>query len=138
MIVEIENAIIERLQAKIDDLKIESYPDKPEKKKLLHPKGQVLVHYYVSDYSEPFSGEHILQVRKFQFMVTVTTRSLHSHEGAYEYLDSILDALTGYQIEGCKKMYPIKDMFIDAEEGIWVYGVIFEVKAKIIEVSDDD
>jgi len=134
----IENQIIERLKAKIQELHIEGFPEKPAEFKLIHPKGAILVHYQGSSYSEPKSLGCIFQTRKLEFSLTIVMRNLRSHEGAYDYIDKVRDILTGFKPENCEKMYPIKEDFLAEDNGIWQYGINFAMTTQNIEADDTD
>ncbi len=86
---EIEEAIIERLKSKITDLVVEGFPEKPSEYKLMHHKGAILVAYAGSTYEEPAATDVVVQERKVEFDITVVMRHLRTHEGAYQYLDTL-------------------------------------------------
>ena len=135
---EIENAIIERLKGGIQDLHVEGFPEKPAEFKLIHPKGAVLVHYQGSNYSEPKSLGCIYQERKLEFSITVIIKHLRSHDGAYDYLDIVRQALTGFKPENCSKMYPLKEYFLAEDNGIWQYSINFAMTTTAIEDDESE
>lgn len=136
MIKQIENQIIDRLKANIQELHIEGFPEKPAEFKLIHPKGAILIHYQGSSYSEPKSLGCVYQQRKLEFSITVVMRNLRTHEGAYDYTDKVREILTGFKPENCEKMYPVKEDFMSEDNGIWQYGINFATTATAIEVDD--
>lgn len=137
-IAEIEQAIIERLMAKIQGLLIEGFPEKPSEYKLMHPKGALLVSYAGSTFSEPKSTDIVSQDRKVEFDIAVIMRHLRNHEGVYAYLEAVRIALTGYRIPGCGKMYPTREEFLDESDGIWQYRMTFAMTMPAIEIDEEE
>lgn len=137
---DIENTIISRLKTKIPELLVDSYPDKPEKffEEFAHPKGAILVHYLGSSMSDSQALNFILQDRRADFGIILVTRDLNSHNGAYTYLDRIREALTGFRIDGCSKIYPTREEFLDEWDGIWQYGMNFSLFFKDSEIQEAD
>lgn len=129
----IENSIIERLKAKIPELHIEGFPEKPAEFKLVHPKGAILVHYQGGIYSDQKALAVIVQEKKYEFSITVVMRHLRTHEGAYGYLDRVRNILTGFKPEGGSKMIPVKDEFIGEDNGIWQYSINFTTVIPVLE-----
>jgi hypothetical protein len=121
-ILTIENDIITQLQSSITDLKIECYPENPAEYKLLHPKGAVLVRFQGASYSKPTETVFIQQDVSLEFNITLMVKGLRDKNGAYNYIDSIISALTGHN-----GMYPTKVAFLTEEAGIWRYSIIFTV-----------
>lgn len=130
---EIENKIIEKLKEEISDLHIEGFPDKPQNFNLIHPKGAILIHYQGGNYSSSKSTSSIVQEKKLEFVLTIITKNLRSNEGAYTYLDKVKEILTGHKIDGCSKMYPIKENFLSEDAGLWQYSISFSMTIQNIE-----
>lgn len=132
-ILEIEQAIIERLKLKIDGIPVEPYPDKPSEYRLLHARGALLVRYVGSDFSPPLPTDIVVQDRDVDFDVVVVMRHLTGHDGIYEMLDSVRMALTGFKPLGCSQMYPTSEKFVSEENGIWQYAVTFRTRTQHIQ-----
>lgn len=122
---DIENNIIEKLKSEIPELLVQGFPDKPSEFVLIHPLGAILVHYQGGNYSSTNALGFISQENKKEFSLTIVTRNLRSNAGVYEYLDKIKEILTGYEIDGCSKLVPVKDNFISENSGIWQYAINF-------------
>jgi len=134
-----ENSIIERLKSKITDVEIKEFPDDIKKfRGLTHPKGMIMVRFWGSEYSKVQATDVVVQDKTIQFMIITTLRNLRSHLGVYAYLDAIRIALTGYKMNGCSKMIPVDEKFIDEQDGVWIFGSLFEFKTKAIEVVEDE
>lgn len=130
---EIENSIIERLKTVFPEVLVEGFPDKPSEFILLHPIGALLVHYQGSNYTNSEALGCIVQDNKKEFAITVVTRNLRFNQGAYEYIDNVKSALTGFQPDECSKLIPTKDYFISENSGIWQYGVNFSLTTTNIQ-----
>jgi len=132
----IENNIVERLKSKLTDLLIESFPEKPQEFIFTHPKGAILVHYQGGSYGNIQSTDIIVQNKKMEFALTIVTRNLKTNSGAYALLEEIKSILTGFKIDGCSKMYPVKEGFLVENNGIWQYTINFELTTPSIESED--
>jgi hypothetical protein len=130
---EIEEKIINQLKTKIPDFLIHGFPEKPSEFVLIHPIGAILVHYQGGNYSASQSLGYINQENKKEFSITIVTRDLRSNNGAYQTLDKVKSALTGFQIQGCSKLTPTKDGFVSEKSGIWQYAINFSLTTKQIE-----
>lgn len=130
---EIENSIITKLKTEFPEILVEGFPDKPSEFILLHPIGALLIHYQGSNYSTTNALGFISQENKKGFSITVVTRNLRSNQGAYEYIDKVKEVLTGYQINECSKLMPIRDNFISENGGIWQYGIDFTLTTTNIQ-----
>ena len=133
----IENNIVERLKSKLTDLLIESFPEKPQEFIFTHPKGAILVHYQGGSYGNIQSTDIIVQNKKMEFALTIVTRNLKTNSGAYALLEEIKSILTGFKIDGCSKMYPVKEGFLVENNGIWQYTINFELTTPSIESEDE-
>ena len=129
----IENAIIERLQTSFPEILVDGFPDKPSEFILLHPVGALLVHYQGSNYTSTQALGFVTQVNQKEFSITIVTRNLRNNNGAYEYLDKVKAELSGFQIDECTSLIPIKDFFISENKGIWQYGINFTLKTQNIQ-----
>lgn len=130
---EIENSIIEKLKNEFPEVKVEGFPDKPSEFILLHPIGALLVHYQGSNYTSSQALSFITQENKKEFSITIITRNLRSNNGAYEYLDRVKSVLTGFKIDECSQLMPIKDNFISENSGIWQYAINFTLTTQNIQ-----
>ena len=130
---EIENCIIARLKNVFPEVLVEGFPDKPSEFILLHPIGALLIHYQGSNYSNTESLSFVTQENKKEFSITIVTRNLRSNNGAYEYLDKVKAALSGFSIDECTSLLPTKDYFISENTGIWQYGINFTLKTQNIQ-----
>lgn len=130
---EIETSIIDKLKNSFPELLVQGFPDKPSEFILLHPVGALLVHYQGSNYTNSNSFSSIIQDNKKEFSITVITRNLHSNQGSYEYIDKVKTILTGFKIDECSELMPIKDFFISENNGIWQYGINFSLTTTNIQ-----
>ncbi|SRR5579875_463219 len=142
----IESAIVAQLQTSINAIEIVHFPDRPEAYRLTHRIGAALVSYRGSSYGGLIDSAVVAQARTLEFEVRVITRDLGwayggsasgVSPGAYALLEAIRAALTGFQIPGCRKMYPLKERFVerDAQGGVWIYAIGFAVETVAIEVT---
>ncbi len=134
-ILSIQNSIKNKLEQSIQDLKIESFPSgfQDYLGRFTHAKGAILVHYAGSDYTEPDNHNLIEQLRKSEFDIYIILKNLLKPDDACDYLENIRDILTGYEIEGCEKIYPVNDNFILEQNGIWIYVIRFALLIPVEE-----
>ncbi len=140
---DIENAIIGRLKLKITKLHIQGFTQKAVEFAMKHPVGALLVTFKGSNFKAPSRTLGIIcQERKVKYGIILMTKNLRvqdsGHIGAYEILDAVRICLTGFQIPGCSKMYPTVEDFIAEKDGVWQYGVIFEMTTENVEALEDE
>jgi len=136
MIQEIENKIIEKLKEEITDMAVEGFPDVPGNYMLKHAVGAILVRYAGPKYEKPQTYTRIVQEGNLQYAITVVMRNLHRKKkisGIYDKLDEVREILTGFSPEGRFKLFPVSEDFIDEENGIWQYEIVFMVRQMITE-----
>jgi hypothetical protein len=136
-IAEVENQIIEKIKENVPELHVEGFPEKPSEFRLTHPKGAILIHYQSGNYSQPKSIGYIVQDKKMEFSVTVVTKNLRSHEGAYFYIDKVRELLSGFKPDNCSKMQPTKENFLLETAGIWQYAINFTLTTPVIEEYEE-
>jgi len=142
----IESAIVERLRAAINAIEIVHFPDRPEAYRMTHRIGAALVSYRGAAYGDLIDSAIVAQPRKLEFEVRLMARDLGwayggaasgAGPGAYSLLEAIRIALTGFQIPGCRKLYPLKERFVDrdAQGGVWIYAISFAVETLAVEAA---
>ena len=129
----IETAIIEKLKSDFPEILVIGFPDKPSEFILLHQIGALLVHYQGGNYSNTQALNFITQEAQKEFSITIVTRNLRNNNGAYDYLEKVKSALSGFKIDECSLLYPVKDFFISENAGIWQYGINFSLKTQNIQ-----
>jgi hypothetical protein len=60
-------------------------------------------------------------------------RGLRDKTGAYSYIDTVKNALTGFEPVGCTKMYPTDISFLKEENSIWYYTLGFKTTLENID-----
>jgi hypothetical protein len=145
----IEDAIVSRLQSQINTIEIAHYPDRPETWRLTHRVGAALVMYKGAQYGELLDTAAVIQERKLEFEISVMMRDLGwavggdasgPSPGAYAIIEGIRTALTGYEVPGCRKMYPVREKFVkrDKQGGVWTYSSTFTLSTVAVEASEPD
>src|SRR5579862_8441825 len=142
----IESAIVTQLRAQINSIEIAHYPDRPETWRMTHRVGTALVIYKGAQYGDLLDTASVIQERKLEFEVAVMMRDLGwsvggaasgPSPGAYSIIESVRAALTGFQIPGCRKMYPLREKFLerDKQGGVWRYASTFALSTVAVEGS---
>jgi Gp37 protein len=145
----IEDAIVSQLQSQINTIEIAHYPDRPETWRLTHRVGAALVMYKGAQYGELLDTSAIIQERKLEFEISVMMRDLGwavggdasgPSPGAYAIIEGIRTALTGYEVPGCRKMYPVREKFVkrDKQGGVWTYSSTFALSTVAVEASQPE
>ena len=139
----IEDAIITQLRSQISSIEIAHYPDRPETWRMTHRIGAALVMYKSAEYGELLDTAAIIQQRKLEFEISIMMRDLGwavGGDGAYAIIEAIRTALTGFQIPGCRKMYPVREKFVkrDKQGGVWTYASTFALSTVAVEASQPD
>jgi hypothetical protein len=145
-IASIETAIVARLRAMVISIEIAHFPDNPKNYRLTHRIGAALVVYRGSDYGQVQDTASIIQERRLEFDITVLVRDLGwsvggspgaTSPGAYAILEAIRAALTGYQIPGARKIFMVREKFVerDADGGVWMYLLTIALTTMALEPS---
>jgi hypothetical protein len=145
----IEDAIVSQLQTQINTIEIAHYPDRPETWRMTHRVGAALVMYKGAQYGELLDTSAIIQERKLEFEISLMMRDLGwavggdaagPSPGAYAIIEGIRTALTGFEVPGCRKMYPVREKFVkrDKQGGVWTYSSSFELSTVAVEASQPD
>lgn len=145
----IEDAIVSQLRSQISSIEIAHYPDRPETWRMTHRVGTALVMYKGAQYGELLDTAAIIQQRKLEFEISIMMRDLGwavggdasgPSPGAYAIIEAIRTALTGYQIPGCRKIYPVNEKFVkrDKQGGVWTYASTFALSTVAVEASQPD
>ncbi len=140
----IENAIIAQLKSQITAIEIAHYPDRPESWRLTHRIGAALVQYKGAEYGPRLDSAAVVQERKLEFEITLVMRDLGwsvggepggTSPGAYAMVEAVRTALTGFIVPGCRKIYPVKERFVerDRQGGVWIYALAFALTTLAIE-----
>jgi hypothetical protein len=114
---------------------IEHFPEHGESYRLTHRIGAVLVRYHGSEYGPTIDTEAIIQERAFRWFVEIQTRDLGwsyggqasgPSPGAYQLIETVRLALTGFHLLGFRKMYPESDGDDGRDkEGVYYYNAIY-------------
>ncbi|MGH7839887.1 MAG: Gp37 family protein [Candidatus Binataceae bacterium] len=145
----LENAIVSQLSAQINSIEIAHYPDRFESYRLTHRVGAALVRFDAAEYGKLIDAAAVVQKRTLSFAIRLMMRDLGwsyggdaggPSPGAYALLESIRGALSGFQIGGCSKMYPVKERFVerDKEGGVWIYESVFAFTTAAVEPATID
>ncbi len=114
----------DHLGKRVTDVAIEMFPDDPEKYRLNHPSGAVLISYQGSQYADAQDITFMNQPRTIELALTLITRSQWSDKGAIALLDQVRNALAGFTAKNCKKTVLKSEGFISSEAGLWTYQMI--------------
>jgi hypothetical protein len=139
----IQDAIVTQLRSQISSIEIAHYPDRPETWRMTHRVGAALVMYKSAEYGELLDTAAIIQQRKLEFEISIMMRDLGwavGGDGAYAIIEAIRTALTGFQIPGCRKLYPVREKFVkrDKQGGVWTYASTFALSTVAVEASQPD
>lgn len=125
--------IATRLQNALPGVVVELFPEQPDKYRLNHANGAVLIAYHGSDYGESKATDIAHQQRVIQWRLTVITRSQHNDFGALAVLDAIRLSLLGYCPPHCDKLYLDSEQFDGEASGLWQYGVSLYCHSQAVE-----
>jgi len=137
MIETFEAAVVTRLKEKLPDLEVRSFPDDPKNYRLEHPVGALLVRYGSSKYTQPQATDVVVQDATMNFSVTVVTRGYNTDGGAKTIIGQAEDALRGYRVDGCSKIWISETSLIDETEGIWQYEIGISAVTRVTECGGD-
>jgi hypothetical protein len=136
VITDFEDLIVARLSAEVAEAKVEPFPDDPSEYQLLKASSALLVRYNGSRYDDSLTEGIACQNRWMVFQIVAVSRSLRAakqHQGVYDLVESVLTALTGYELTGAdSQMLPTRDEYIrryqpkGSQKLIWQHGIEFK------------
>jgi hypothetical protein len=135
-LIDIENSIIGQIKTKITDIYVGVAPDtQVEFQRLPIQNGAILVTHKQNAYKAPYETDAMYQSYDAQFDITIITRDLRSHAGAYAYQEKVRDALVGFKpsITGMSPaadapMFLIREAFVGyTQKSLWVYSSLFGI-----------
>jgi hypothetical protein len=145
----IEAALVNQLNSQIREIEVAHFPDTPEAYRMTHRIGAALIRYEGGEYGKLIDTAAIVQERTLKFEITVMMRDLGwnaggpssgTTPGAYAMIEAVRRALTGFQVPGCDKAYPLRERFIkrDKQGGVWIYAISFALRTAAVEASAPD
>lgn len=137
-ITQLEAGIVARLTDQVVGLAIAPFPDKPATYRLTHPVGAILVAYRGAEYSEPDAVDEVVQERTLHFDLHVLARSLGGHAGAYVHLEAARASITGYQVDGFRKLVPRREAFLGEKEGVWMFALTVAAGTAAAELEEEE
>lgn len=121
-----EQSLVDAVTAAFPDLEVQAFPDRPQQWNFIHELGSILVRFHGGKFSRPMdTSEAVVQKRTPGFVFTIYTRNLHDHLGAYDILETLRQAITGFKMPGCMALYPLDEQFQAQHEGVWVYEAVY-------------
>ncbi|WP_047257741.1 Gp37 family protein [Chromobacterium subtsugae] len=136
--VEIIDAMVARLAARLPGLLVEYFPERPSEYRLNHPAGALLISYLSSQFGAPVDAGAVVQPRTLKLSVTVVLRQLNGRTGAVAVLDDVRRALVGYRLPDCRKLQAAGERFLGQSAGLWQYAADFTALAMQVEDADSD
>jgi Gp37 protein len=145
----IEAAIAAQLGAQLTAIEVVQFPDKPSAYRLTHRIGAALVAWRGATYGALIDTAAVVQARRLEFEITLLVRDLGwsfggdpsgPSPGAYSLLETIRAALTGLQVPGCRKLFPLREQFLgrDAQGGVWTWSAMYALETMALEASTQD
>lgn len=132
------DATVARLRAKLPALAVEYFPEDPDTYRLNHPKGALLVTYAGSDFGATADITHVMQPRLVKLSVTVILRQLNGRGGAIDVLDLVRRAMVGFRPPDCRKVRALGEHFLGNKAGLWQYAVDFAAEAMQVEDAEPE
>ena len=128
MIEALEDGLVALLGSALPDIKVEPFPDDPDKYRLTHPHGAVLVGYGGGRFGKPYTLAGTAQEQRVEYQLVIKVRRLRSHVGAYGVLRAIRVALSNRNVQGVR-FYPVREQFEDVSSGVWTYLAVYAADA---------
>lgn len=135
---QIIDAAVARLKAKLPQLAVEYFPDRPSEYRLNHPKGALLVSYPGSQFDGTVDINYVAQPRVVRVSVAVLLRQLNGKGGAVDVVDDVRRALVGWRPPDCRKVQAKAETFLGETAGIWQYTVELTSQCMLVEDADVD
>jgi Gp37 protein len=145
----LESAIVVQLRAQVTAIEIAQFPDKPAAYRLTHRIGAALVAWRGATYGALIDTAAVVQARRLEFEIILLVRDLGwsfgadpsgPNPGAYALLEAIRAALTGLQLPGCRKLFPLREQFLgrDPQGAVWTWSALYALETMALEASTQD
>ena len=145
----LESAIAAQLRAQVTAIEIAQFPDKPAAYRLTHRIGAALVAWRSATYGALIDTAAVVQARRLEFEIILLVRDLGwsfgadpsgPNPGAYALLEAIRAALTGLQLPGCRKLFPLREQFLgrDPQGAVWTWSALYALETMALEASTQD
>lgn len=129
---QIMDSILSQLKMRCPEVAVEYFPDEPERYRLNHGQGALLLNYARGDYGNHEDTDAVATDKAVRFTLTVVSRELHGqgelarHESALGLLWRAGLALQGfYAAQTTQKIKLEREYFIDRKQGLYYYGLDF-------------
>ena len=145
----LESAIAAQLRAQVTAIEIAQFPDKPAAYRLTHRIGAALVAWRGATYGALIDTAAVVQARRLEFEIILLVRDLGwsfgadpsgPNPGAYALLEAIRAALTGLQLPGCRKLFPLREQFLgrNPQGAVWTWSALYALETMALEASTQD
>jgi len=131
----IEEAIVERLKAKITGIQIEALPEKPFNN--VHPKGAILVMLAGINPGKTLDMFTSIQEATLSYEVYLKSRSLRDHTGLYPLISQTIDALLGWRPNQAKPLRLEKAFPTGYNDGEWGFSLTFSTETVLVPCQED-
>jgi len=145
----IDYARDETKNSALQSVAIEHFPDKPEYYRLTHPVGAALLVFdRAEDTHDPTTVDEVRQERELVWTCAVVIRTLGwslggqstgRDPGAYQVIEALRRALTGFEVPGFTKLVARGARFgkRDSQGGVWYYETSFSHRTIIVNEIED-
>lgn len=122
----LENEILARLEQTHKQQAVEAFPEGAADYVLREPKGAILVIFNSAVFGSPGGLDGTGQLSDNRFQLSLVTRDLRGHHGAYALIASVIRALAGHRV-GAYALYPRRVEFANRTKTQWQYDLLFEI-----------
>jgi len=135
MIEEIENTIISKLKSQISRVYVESFSGEADlsKKYKVGKRAIILVIFGGAEFENPEGDEIDLSECANQFAIFVGVSKLKGHRGAYQYIEKIIQAMTGFRLQDSWYIYPKRISYEGIVNEVFWYSILFEFKNNVYD-----
>lgn len=118
--------VVERLRERLPDLRVDHFPDAPDRFEWAKADRMLLVSYGGSNYSTERTMDPSSCERTPEIGVTILVRSLRGPAGAPAMIDRVRLAIHGWRPPSQGgRMYPTRDEFVSENQGVWRFVIRF-------------
>lgn len=139
-IMAVEDAIVARLAATVPGIAVDAFPDDPDKYRLTHQVGALLVRFAGAAHTARADVSSAATDRALLFDVVAQVRGLgrKGQAGVYQYLEAARLSLIGYEIPAFTRLTPVDERFLGQGEGVWTYALRVRTTTLALAVADED
>jgi phage gp37-like protein len=131
------DAMVARINTAAIGISAEAMPERPARQRFIHAVGVVWVAFNGVVFAPAAALDYPVQDGVARFEAVLLVRGLNGPKGANSYVDALQALLHGWALPDGRPLSMVDVKFVDHEDGVWRYDLMFSSKVVAVPVTDD-